>query len=112
MTSEENILKHFDDIFETDTINHIKLNMKLLRLIFYHLSELPTLPNMEYKEVLHKQILLADKLISTMTEEQQKLFKKYQTLSNETAALTDEQLFCFGYIFAKELEQEGNISKE
>ena len=112
MTSEENILKHFDDIFETDTINHIKLNMKLLKSIFYHLSELPTLPSVEYKKVLHKQILLADKLISTMTEEQQKLFKKYQTLSNETAALTDEQLFCFGYIFAKELEQEGNISKE
>ena len=110
--NEKEILKHFDNLFSTSVIDHIKLNMTLIKGNVDRLCEIPTKPSPTYKVNMRKQIELSDKICEFLTDEQIEVFEEYKRVRNETNKLTDEQLFCFGYIFAKELEQEGNISKE
>ena len=110
--SENEILSHFDDLFDTNVKKHINLNMPLIKCVLDRLCELPSMPSKKYRKSLHQQNLLADKLMATMTEKQREIFEKYQQMKNETLAISDEQLFCFGYIFAKEFDIEGKINKE
>lgn len=107
--SNNEILSHFDNLFNTNVKKHIDLNMPLIKCILDRLCELPSLPSSSYKKSLHKQNVLADKLMDTLTDGQRELFEEYQQMKNETLAISDEQLFCFGYIFAKEFEIEGKI---
>ena len=110
--NEKEILKHFDNLFLTSVIDHIKLNMTLIKGIVDRLCEIPTKPSPTYKVNMPKQIELSDKLCEFLTDEQIKVFEEYKQVRNETNKLTEEQIFCFGYIFFILLEQEGNISKE
>ena len=110
--TEKEILKHFDYLFSTNVIDHIKLNMPLINGIVDRLCEIPTKPSPTYKINMRKQIELSDKLCEFLTDEQIEIFEEYKRVRNETNKLTEEQLFCFGYIFAKELEKEGKIKQE
>lgn len=106
---EDEILSHFDQLFETKTKEHIKLDMPLIKCILDKLCEIPTKPSPTYKINMRKQIELSDKICEFLTDEQIEVFEEYRRVRNETNKLTEEQLFCFGYIFAKELESEGKI---
>lgn len=112
MVSKDELLSHFDEIFETDTRKHIDLNMKLLNSIFEHLCELPTLPSDTYRKLLHKQNEVCDKLIETLSADQVKLLDEYQQIKNETSTLDDFQLFAFGYLFKAELDRECKLEKK
>lgn len=107
--NKNEILSHFDSLFGTKVKKHINLNMPLIKCVLDRLCELPSKPSPSYQKSLHKQNVLADRLRATMTEEQKQLFEKYQITKNETLEISDEQLFCFGYIFAKEFDIEGTI---
>ena len=110
--SEKEILQHFDYLFSTNVIDYIKIDMSLIKSILDKLYEIPTLPSPTYEKNMRKQIELSDKLCEFLTDEQIEIVEEYKRVRNETNKLTEEQLFCFGYIFAKELEKEGKIKQE
>lgn len=107
--SENEILEHFDFLFNTKTTQHIKLNMPLLESVVEHLCEIPTTPSNVYKQKMEKQIDLSNELYKYLPEEAQKLFEEYKSIREETRTITDTQLFCFGYLFAIELQKECKI---
>lgn len=109
--SENEVLEHFDNLFDTNVKEHITLNMPLLNSIVDKLCELPTMPSPTYKAEMKKQIELSDKIRDLLTDEGKNLFEEYKRKRKDTERLTDEQLFCFGYIFAKELDREGKLGK-
>jgi hypothetical protein len=105
--NEEEILKHFDNIFETDTLKHINLkDMKLLKMLFKKFEEQLYKPNDRYKKLTRECVEISDKLEETFTEEQKELFDKLDEKRNEMIGTENEQFFLFGYILAKELDIE------
>lgn len=107
--SEEEMLSHFDNLFDTNVKEHIRLNMPLLNGIVNNLCEIPTVPCPSYKVAMKKQIELSDKIRSLLPKEGQEMFEEYKKTRSETITIENNQLFCFGYIFAKELDKEGKL---
>ena len=107
------ISKHFDSIFETDTLKHIDFkNMKLLKTLFNYFLEDLYIPSLKYEKLRNKQIRISDKLEETFTQEQKQLFEQYWETTNQMSEEEELQLFMFGYIMAKELDSESKIKKE
>ena len=72
------ISKHFDSIFETDTLKHIDFkNMKLLKTLFNYFLEDLYIPSLKYEKLRNNQIRISDKLEETFTQEQKKLFERF-----------------------------------
>ena len=100
-------LKHFDKIFNTETIKHINYdNMKLLKALYEYLEEDIYTPSAKYLELMHKHVEISDELEKTFTPEQSELFEKYWEIGSYMCAEENRQLFLFGYIIAKELDRE------
>lgn len=113
MDKEEiEMLKHFDSIFNTKTVNHIKLNMPMLKFLLYELEEDFRKPSPKYEKLRLKQIDAINKIYSCVNDKQKKLFNEYGKCTNELSAVEDFQLFCFGFLLAKELDEESKIKKE
>lgn len=106
---EQQILKHFDKTFCTKIVNNMSLNMPLLKNLYEKFEEDIFKPNEKYEILRKEQIKIADELYPTFTEKQNNLFEKYWQITNQLNSIEDEQAFCVGYIFAKELESEGKI---
>lgn len=106
------LIERFDKIFNTSTSEHIKLNMPLLKHIYYLLEETIRIPCTKYNRLRDKKIKLSDKLSNTLNTYQNDCFENYRQISNEMASVEDFQLFCFGYLLAKELDRESKIKKE
>ncbi len=103
-------LKHFDKIFNTQTLKNIKLdNMVLLKELYVLLEEYLSRSNNESSNIRRKSIKLYDELKSTLTDEQIELLDNIFDLNNEEMSKEQEQIFIFGYIIAKELDNESNI---
>ena len=99
--AQKEYLKHFDNIFETNTFENIKFdNMKMLKKLYEYLAEDLYTPSYRYKELRRKYIEESEKLEETFSEEQQQQFEKCWELYNEMLGETEEQLFIFGYILA------------
>ena len=108
----EEILQHFDDLFAIKVNKQIKNKMQFVKLIYERFEEVLTKPNETYKKLLHKDIEISDKLLSTLDSGQQKQFEKHLDTMNRMCALESKQLFCFGFILAKTLEKEGTMSSD
>ena len=103
-------LKHFDKIFNTETIKHINFdNMKLLKALYEYLEEDIYTPSAKYLELMHKHVKISDELEKTFTPEQSELFEKYWEIGSEMTTEENQQLFMFGFIIAKELNIETTI---
>ena len=103
-------LKNFDKIFNTQTLKNIKLdNMVLLKELYVLLEEYLSRSNNESTNIRRKSIKLYDELKSTLTDEQIELLDNIFDLNNEEMSKDLEQIFIFGYIIAKELDNESNI---
>lgn len=103
----DEILKHFDSIFETNVLNEVDLNdnkLDFLKKLFLYFEEDLYKPSEKYEKIRHKYIETGELLESTFTEEQQKLFEQYFELENQLSFEEEMQLFCFGYIIAKRLD--------
>lgn len=103
-------LKHFDKIFNTNTLKNINLdNMVLLKELYVLLEEYLSRTNNESSIIRRKSIKLYDELKSTLKDEQIELLDNIFDLNNEAMSKDQEQIFIFGYIIAKELDNESNI---
>lgn len=103
----EEILKHFDSIFETNVLNEVDLNdnkLDFLKKLFLYFEDDIYKPSPKYEQIRYHYIRTGEKLEETFTKEQQKLFEKYFELGNQLAFEEEMQLFCFGYIIAKKLD--------
>lgn len=103
-------LRHFDSIFDMDTLKNIDFNnMKLLKVLFNYFEEDLYTPSLEYEKLRTKQLRVSDKMESTFTEEQQKLFEQYWEITSQMSCEEEQQLFLFGYIIATKLNIESNV---
>lgn len=103
----EEILKHFDSIFETNVLNEVDLNDKkldFLKQLFLYFEEDLYKPSFKYEKFRNEYIKVTKQLEKTFTEEQQKLFEKCFELENQLKFEGEMQLFCFGYIIGKKLD--------
>ena len=109
MNEEKEILQHFDSIFDTKVANHIKLNIPILRILFEKFEEDLYVSSSKYNDLRKEQIKISNKLYPTFTQEQKDLFDTYLQITNKLGSLEDEQLFYFGFIMSKELDNESKI---
>lgn len=107
MEEGQEVLKHFDSIFDTETFKNINFsNMKLLKVLFNYFEEDLYTPSDKYNELRAKAIKISDKLESTFTKEQQELFEDYWEAESLMHCEENEQMFLFGYIISKQLDIE------
>ena len=107
MTNNE-IQKHFDNIFNTQTVKDIELNMPLLNNIYDNISEQLSTTNEKYKQLRHQKIELEYKLYEMLTEDQLKLYKEVCEIDSQMKSIMEHQLWFFGVLTAKQLEFETN----
>ena len=87
-------LKHFDKIFNTQTLNNINFdNMVLLKELYSLLEEYLSRSNNESSTIRRKSIKLYDELKSTLTDEQIGLLDNIFDLNNEEMSKEQEQIF-------------------
>ena len=110
--NDKDIQKHFDNIFNTQTVNNIELNMQLLNKIYDNISEELSTTNEKYKKLRHQKIELEDKLYKILTERQLKLYKEICELDSQMKSIMEQQLWFFGVLTAKEIANETDISKK
>ena len=103
---ENEYLKHFDEIFKTNTSGRLKLNMPMLRIIKENFAEDLYRTSKVYETKRREKIEIANQLEKSFTKEQSQLFEKYNELESEKSDELDEQLFMFGYIVGSELSKE------
>ena len=110
MENGKEVLKHFDTIFNTETIKNIKFDdMKLLKVLYEYFEENLYTPNERYSALRKEHIAISDELEKTFTPDQQQLFEKQWEIGSELCTEENEQLFLFGYIIATELNRETKI---
>lgn len=108
------LLKHFDNIFHTNTsynIDYYFNKLKMLQNIYNVLEEDLCTSNPQYKELRKQHIDITDMLENSLTKGQQALFEKHLDTGSEMVSVECEQMFYFGYIIAKILEQDIRIEK-
>lgn len=111
---EKQLLQHFDNIFGTNTMQHFDYyfnKIKMLANIYEVLEEDLCRTNPKYKELRMQHIEVVDMLDKSFSKAQQTLFEKHFDLGSEMASVENEQMFYFGYIMAKTLEQDIKIDK-
>ena len=109
---ENKILEHFNDLFAVKVNKHIKNKINILKMIYNRFEEVLTKPNETYLKLLHKDVEISDKLLSTFDKEQTQLFEKHIETINKMCALENEQLFYFGYLLTKILDDESKMSSD
>lgn len=110
MKNAEETLKHFDSIFDADTLKTINFsNMKMLKALYEYFEEDIYTPSPKYSKLRHNHIEISDKLEATFSEEQKKLFEQYWELGTQMCEEEQQQLFLFGYIIATKLNIESKI---
>ena len=55
INNDKEIQKHFDNIFNTQTVNTIELNMPLLNKVYDNISEELSTINEKYKHLRHQK---------------------------------------------------------
>jgi hypothetical protein len=110
---EEELLQHFDFIFGTNTIKNFDYyfsKIKMLENVYEVLEEDLCRTSPTYKQLRKQHIEISDMLENSFTKAQQTLFEKHLDIGSEMVAVENEQMFYFGYIMAKTLEQDIEIT--
>ncbi len=108
------LLKHFDNVFGTNTIENVDYyfsKIKMLKNIYEILEEDLCSSNPEYKGLRNQHIEVTDMLDNSFSKAQQTLFEKHLDIGCEMVSVECEQMFYFGYILAKILDQDFPIKK-
>lgn len=106
-------LTKFDEEFGTETLNKVDIDdMKLMKVIFQHLSDKLYLPSEKRKCLQHNHIELSDRFIATLNDTQKKMFYELKDIEIRLAAESEEQYFIAGSIFTRELDRELTTTKE
>lgn len=104
----QQLMTHFDNVFETNVAKDIDLyfnNIALLQKVYEYFEEDFCKTDPEYDKLRTKSIQVSDILDKTFTEAEQTLFEKYWEIEMQMGALENEKMFYFGYIMAKTLDQ-------
>lgn len=106
------LLQHFDNIFETDTIKDVDLyfnKITMLQNIYEMFEEDFCRTNTEYDTIRTKSIEVSDILEKSFTEAQQTLFEKYWEIEMQMSALECEKMFYYGYLISRILDTDIKI---
>lgn len=108
----QNLLQHFDNIFETNTIKDVDLyfnKITMLQNIYEMFEEDFSRTNKEYETIRTKSIEVSDILEKSFTEAQQTLFEKYWEIEMQMSALECEKMFYYGYLISSILDTDIKI---
>ncbi len=109
------ILKHFDKVFETETVKNLKNidfeKLKLLSKFYEYFEDEIYRPSEEYEKLRKQQTKVSNEIEKTFTDKQKQLFEKHWEITNNMISEEQQQAFMFGFIVAKEFEFEQKISK-
>lgn len=107
------ILKHFDNVFETETVKNFKNidfeKLKLLSKFYEYFEDEIYRPSEEYEELRKQQIKVSNQIEKTFTDKQKQLFDKHWEITNNMISEEEQQAFLFGFIVAKEFEFEQKV---
>lgn len=106
INNDKEIQKHFDSIFNTQTVKDIELNMPFLNKIYDNISEQLSTTNEKYKHLRHQKIQLEDKLYEILTENQLKLYKEICDIDSRMKSIMEHQLWFFGVLTSEEIKFE------
>lgn len=108
----QNLLQHFDNIFETNTIKDVEIyfnKITMLQNIYEMFEEDFCRTNTEYDTIRTKSIEVSDILEKSFTEAQQTLFEKYWEIEMQMNALECEKMFYYGYLISSILDTDIKI---
>ena len=99
----------FDEVFNTHTTDEIELDMPLLNILFNELRDKLYSTSKEYIELQRECCKLYDELFKGLNVEQKELLEKIDEINCQIYAEQEKKLFIWGYLIAKELDNEANI---
>ena len=101
----------FDKIFDTDTIHKLDFDkMKLLHKVYEYFEEDMFNNWPSYRELSDQNIDIVDMLEKTHSKAQTTLFNEHLEIGSQMVSLECEQMFYFGFIFAKTLDTETKLT--
>lgn len=101
----------FDKIFNTDTIHKLDFEkMKLLHKVYEYFEEDMCKNCPSYSELSKQHIDIVDMLEKTHSKAQKTLFNEHLEVGSQMVSLECEQMFYFGFIFAKTLDTETKLT--
>lgn len=99
----------FDEVFNARTKDEIELDMPLLNILFNELRDKLYTTSKDYIELQRECCKLYDELFKSLNLEQKELLEKIDEMNCQIYAEQEKKLFIFGYLMAKELDNEANI---
>lgn len=107
---KENYLREFDSIFKTNVKNRISLEkVPLIAMIYENFTSEIMNMNDNYLKLRNKSSKYYNELEKVLNKKQIELLEKYLDSEAELSSELAEQIFIFGFIFAKEIEKEKDI---
>ena len=108
------LLQHFDNIFHTNTtkdLDYYFSKLVLLQKVYEYFEEDLCRSNPEYKDLRNQHIEITDMLDQSLSKAQQTLFEKHLDIGSEMVSVESEQMYYFGYLMAKLVDQDIRIEK-
>lgn len=108
------LLQHFDNIFHTNTtkdLDYYFSKLVLLQKVYEYFEEDLCRSNPEYKDLRKQHIEITDMLDQSLSKAQQTLFEKHLDIGSEMVSVESEQMYYFGYLMAKLVDQDIRIEK-
>ncbi len=102
------LLKHFDNIFHTNTtkdFDYYFSKLALLQKLYEYFEEDLCRSNPQYKDLRKQHIEITDMLIQNLSKGQQTLFDNHLEIGSQMVSVECEQMYYFGYLMAKVLDQ-------
>lgn len=102
------LLKHFDNIFHTNTskdFDYYFSKLTLLQKVYEYFEEDLCRSNPEYKDLRKQHIEITDMLIQNLSKGQQTLFDKHLDIGSQMVSVECEQMYYFGYLMATVLDK-------
>lgn len=99
----------FDEVFNTHTEYEIELDKPLLNILFNELRDKLYTTSKEYINLQKECCNLYNELFKGLNIEQKKLLEKIDEINCQMYSEQEKKLFVFGYLIAKELDNEANI---
>ena len=106
--------QHFDNIFQTNTtkdFDYYFSKLVLLQKVYEYFEEDLCRSNPAYKDLRKQHIEITDMLDQSLSKAQQTLFEKHLDIGSEMVSVESEQMYYFGYLMAKLVDQDIRIEK-
>ncbi len=107
--TERNLIKHFDKIFGTRNNEFVNLDISIIKFIYKKAEEELMTPNPIYQRLRKEHIKISNEFRKTLSKEQEGLFEKHLDSMYQMFSIENEQLFYFGWIMSKNINEQGII---